>query len=801
MRKQIVIFASLLWVAFPVLAHNESIYFSRAVYYDNDADGFIDSIVLRHNGPITNSDISTLRQNIRLPAWRNFSTNFRLLLPDEATVVLLVEENRDNPVTSVTSDDYIRFIEVILPGGGKVMENGLTPIDSVAPVLQSAQLISYGEIVDSLRVVFSERIRPFNHNRPFLFRSPQGYSYLVYLQSVTLIDSILSGIPNDVSFMNPGDSVWINTDALITDIPGNSQRNPANRRVLLEKLIFNDIISFSAASYFDRNADGFIDSILINTSGPLREANLDAVLSLISLPEYRNFTIVNRFLVENSLILLVNENRDEPNTAVTPADTIKVTQGVIQGRVLVLETSIKVQDRVAPVILWAHLDAHDVGEDSILIRFSEPVTAINHQQPFRFLRPGVDEYEVILRAVFQDNVGRYTAEVISVQLDSIMLGDSVWINTGASVSDLVSNVQRNPFNRRVPLTINLLDFPVMLTQAAYFDLNRDGFIDRIKIRYTGPLHTNDFQIVRELISLPSFRYFSILSISTLDSVILLSVREFSRVPRTSVFPRDKIEVKGGHLPEGGYLLGGTLSVIDSVAPVINSAHLDWYNPGHQMLRVTFSEPVRKIFSNQPFLFQKPDGGQYVVNMYPDNRVSNAIYIGQVQNATHYNGIQPNDSIWIYDDAGVADLKNNIQSAYINRKVLLTVTYHFQLRYMAENNPFIEGKRSIPQTVEEAYAINNVSMPEDGMVIVVEPDRNISHFYPLKGTVSIYDVVQNPVIQKKNMVFHSETNRLYFVWDGRNYNGRKVGTGTYLAVINVSGPDKKYSKRINIGVKR
>lgn len=89
-----------------------------------------------------------------------------------------------------------------------------------------------------------------------------------------------------------------------------------------------------------------------------------------------------------------------------------------------------------------------------------------------------------------------------------------------------------------------------------------------------------------------------------------------------------------------------------------------------------------------------------------------------------------------------------------------------------------------------------------MVIIVEPDRVISHEYPLKGTVSIYDVVQNPVIQKKTMVFHNETNRLYFVWDGRNYNGRKVGTGTYLAVINVTGPDKrKFSSKINIGVKR
>ncbi len=801
MRKQLVVFAILI-IAAVTVAHNESIYFTRAVYYDSDADGFIDSIVLTHSGPIVQRDISTLRQNIRLPAWRNFSPDFQIILPADNTVVLLVNENRDIPVTSVTSDDIIRFLEVVLPGSnGKVMETQLTPIDSVAPVLQSAQLISYGGVVDSLRVILSEKIRPFTHQRPFLFRKPSGVSYLIYLSSVTLTDSIVSGIPNNISYMSEGDSVWINTDALITDNAGNVQQNSLNRRVFLEMLRFDDIITFTGASYYDRNADGFIDSITISTSGSVSESNLSAILSLTSLPDYRNFTIQSQYLEENTIVLIVQENRDEPNTAVTENDRIILTQGVILERVLVLGANILVQDRVAPVILWAHLDAHDVGEDSVLIRFSEPVAPINSEMPFRFLRPGADEYEATLRAVFQDNEGRYTGEVVSVQQDTIMIGDSVWINTAASIGDNLSNIQSNPLNRRVPLTVNLMDFPVVLTQAAYFDMNRDGFIDRIKIRFTGPLHDNDLQRVQELISLPSFRFFSILNISILDSTIFLTVRELSAMPRTSVFPGDRIAVRGGHLPEGGYLIGGTVSVLDSVAPVINSAHLDWYNQDHQMLRITFSEPIKKIYSNQPFLFQKPDAAVYTVNTFPDNRLNDANYIGQIQNVYHQNGIQQNDSIWISDKANITDKVNITQTAYINRKVLITITYHFQIRYLAENNPFTEGRRAIPQPVEEAYALNNVSLPADGMVIIVEPDRAISHSYPLKGTVSIYDVVQNPVIQKKTMVFHSQTNRLYFVWDGRNYNGRKVGTGTYLAVINVSGPDRKFSSKINIGVKR
>lgn len=631
------------------IAHNENIYFSEAVYYDNDADGFIDSIVLTHTGPIIERDITTLRQNIQLPAWRNFSPGFQIALPAENKVVLLVDENRDIPVTSVTSDDNISFREVLLPGGGRIMNGQLTPVDSVAPVLLAAQIIAYGDIIDSLRVVFSEPVRSFSHNRPYNFRKPSGVSYLINISSVTLTDSIMNGVPTtNTSYLSEGDSVWINTVASISDNAGNAQLNTLNRRVFLEMRQFDEIITFSGASYYDRDADGFIDSITISTSGPVREDNLGAIISLTSLPEYRNLTIISQFVQENTIVLIVQENRDEPNTAVTESDQIVLTRGVISGNILVLGDTIPVQDHLAPVIVRAYLDAHDEGEDSVVIRFSEPVGPINNGRPFRFLRPGAGEYEVTLRAVFQDGEGRYTGEVISVQQDSIMIGDSVWINTAASIGDNLSNIQTNPLNRRVPLTINMLDYPVVLTQAAYFDMNRDGFIDRIKIRYTGPLHNNDLQRVQDLISLPSFRSFSVIAISILDSVVYLSVREFSATPRTSVLPGDRISVRSGHLPEGGYLVGGTVTILDSVAPVINSAHLDWYNKKHQMLRVVFSEPVKRIYYNQPFMFQKPDAEFYNVIMFPDNRLSNANYTGQVQSANHSNGIQQNDSIWILE---------------------------------------------------------------------------------------------------------------------------------------------------------
>jgi len=88
------------------------------------------------------------------------------------------------------------------------------------------------------------------------------------------------------------------------------------------------------------------------------------------------------------------------------------------------------------------------------------------------------------------------------------------------------------------------------------------------------------------------------------------------------------------------------------------------------------------------------------------------------------------------------------------------------------------------------------------VIVAEPDRVFRESLDLEGTVSIYDVVHNPVIQKKKMLFDSGKNRLYFVWDGNNYNGRKTGTGTYLAIVKVKDRSgKEITRQLNLGIKR
>ena len=381
-------------------------------------------------------------------------------------------------------------------------------------------------------------------------------------------------------------------------------------------------------------------------------------------------------------------------------------------------------------------------------------------------------------------------------------GDLVWINTGVPLSDMVSNIQSNPANRRVPLTILGLDFPVTFADATYYDDNGDGFIDRVRFNISGPVFDTDLSTLQSLIRFPSVRSFTVNNLAMVDSSVVFYVTEQGRVPRTSILRNDRVVVSTGRLPGGGFILPATLTPLDSVAPVIVTAHLDWYGNSSDTLKVTFSEPVKNIFSPSPFMFKKPGETAYSVQLHNNGVVTGAMYTSRVIEVLHSSGMQAGDSVWINTDASIDDLLKNVQDNIANRRVLLTIESHYNLRVMVENNPFQEGVRPLPLEVREAYARGNLSTPSDGLVIIAEPSRLLRDAVFMRGTVSIYDVVHNPILQGAQMVYDSGKNRLYYIWDGYTNSGRKSGPGTYMAVVKISDQTgKSLTKMVNLGVRR
>ena len=794
-------FLILILIALPRVAGTKSIYLNGAYYYDTDADGFVDSIVITYSGPLRDGDRNVLLQLINLPAWRNFTTH-SLSFVQTGVIALRVTENRQTPVTSIVSSDYITIEERELSDERVIRRNGLRPRDRVAPVLVSARWISYNREIDSLIVTFSEEVNAFTHEQPFFFRVPGGALYRVVLGEGNLEGSTFSAeiFQEQSGEMHAGDSVWINTDADITDLEGNVQKNEMNRRVLLKYDLYQNIIRFNNAFYYDRDADGMVDSIEILMDGVVTESSLADLLSRTTLPAERNFTIERARADTGKLIFLVHEGGPEPRTSVFNFDRIQLRGGVIPGNGYVEAGDIQIQDRVAPVLLRAHLERHETGADTVILTLSETVHRIGSGVPFLFRRPGGNAYEVLLSRVSQHE-SRYVGHVVSVS-ETMVEGDLVWIDTAYRINDMVGNVQNNPENRRVPLTISVLDIPVNITSAAYFDRDADGFIDKIKIRYNGPVIEEDIEGFVSLIRLPTIRSFTIDSIRNIAGVLMIYVQEHGSEPRTSSLPGDRIRVEQGRLTGGGILLAQHLQVLDSMAPVLVSAHLDRYGVGRDSLHLRFSEQITEFSAYQPFLFRKPSGDEYEVLLYTSGNLHGAGYTAGVRFVGNNAGMEANDSVWINVRANINDYLQNTQWNDANRRVLLTIKHHLSFRIVAENNPFLEGKRPLPQVVVDAYRAQGMTPPSDGLVIMVEPDPAFAMVIVLQGEVSIYDVVQNPVIRRKSMVFERERNRLYFVWDGCNWQGRKTGIGTYAAVVRVRDQSGGIvEKRINLGIKR
>jgi hypothetical protein len=121
--------------------------------------------------------------------------------------------------------------------------------------------------------------------------------------------------------------------------------------------------------------------------------------------------------------------------------------------------------------------------------------------------------------------------------------------------------------------------------------------------------------------------------------------------------------------------------------------------------------------------------------------------------------------------------------------------------VAVNNPLsVDSKTPDVIKTEFVKAKLENKIRDNAMILAVIPENNTGSTGNISGTVTIYDVVKNVVVD--NMAMVPVNGRLYFFWDGTNTHGRMVGTGTYMALFSMSGADgKKQVKSLRIGVKR
>lgn len=221
----------------PVVIRENAPQLLSGVYKDTDANGIIDHVELVFTKSILIEDL------ILELSWENGTRKevdheFISFAGDERTEIVVGIEGfltGDRIVTDGKMRAFARF------GGFEDYESVIDVSDKAAPVIISAILSPSGEtenIIDTLIVEFSEPA-VINSKEPFELYSDdlsKNYSFVignfnnVNNKTVKFYVSEFVGI----EFPSNRDSIRINPQAGISDMIGNSQDNPINRRVLMD---------------------------------------------------------------------------------------------------------------------------------------------------------------------------------------------------------------------------------------------------------------------------------------------------------------------------------------------------------------------------------------------------------------------------------------------------------------------------------------------------------------------------------------------------------------------------------------
>ncbi len=438
---------------------------TRGIYFDNDADGEIDSIFVEILGDcnFTDDDVTLIKNSITLPDHREFTTTGAFGL-DNGVGLQVTQKSDIN--TAVTSDDTLVIKEtIVLSDNGTINKGTVSIIDSVAAVIMKAYLVDYldGSGDDILSITFSENIEEPKKEEPFSFYSKKDdkvYSAKLKLKNKNNDKCEFEVISvNGVSFIEQGDSIRINWkfDDNIVDKVDNNQDHPKNIRREIDVKVVTTILR---SVYYDDDADGHVDRMTVTLPEyDYSDEAIEKIVDTISFPDYR-LMILDKYEEKNSVITLTvydTTNKismtDICYTSCNINDTLAIQGEVhLSGSFYLGACSVDIIDSVAPVIMSALLvDSLKPGAlDELTVIFSEAVENITRETPFKLYSiNSKKEYEAKLKKRDQNNVTA-VFEVLSLNegMPRIGIGDSIRIHKDGEVFDTKKNEQDNPNNVR-----------------------------------------------------------------------------------------------------------------------------------------------------------------------------------------------------------------------------------------------------------------------------------------------------------------------------------------------------------------
>ena len=611
-------------------------------------------------------------------------------------------------------------------------------------------------------------------------------------------------------------------------------------------------IVIKSADYHDEKVgDGLIDSIFLTYESDkiLTDDHIKEVIDQLTLPVWRQLSVLSYSFTETTISLTVEQSPSvSAVTHVTDQDTLHVAEKILNAGGMLFAATIPIGDKIPPLLEAAHLVDYwdNTINDLLTVAFSEKIHSVNNSRPFYFksmANNGAVYYADLTLSSSQDSIMVFTVQSITgvqSQIDAMAAGDSVWISTDAeNVTDIVSNIQDHPNNRRCVLTVEREKIPLQLISADYHDEKLgDGLIDSIFITYDCDvvLSDNHVQEIAGQLTLPAWRYLTILSSGLSNNGIALNVGQSSSADVvTYVTSEDTLHITEKVFNFDGVweiqLSGGTVQIGDKIPPLIEAAHLNdnMDDTKDDILTVTFSEKINRVDKSRPFYFKSMKSNEAIY--YTEQNLISSEDTKMVFKVLSINGVQSEilymmegDSIWIStDDDNVIDVKGNLQDHPNNRRRILTVErepFPFTLipkgigpidlsELRNKNGPKIPAEIvSILDEDNKSVVIDNWNTGMLLRVVPKEADKIIPTEFRLEGALTIFDAVSNQIITDRRMGYHAESRSANYVWDCRNSNGRITGSGTYLVVFKVTpklGPEleivsKPRTLQLLIGVK-
>lgn len=558
------------------------------------------------------------------------------------------------------------------------------------------------------------------------------------------------------------------------------------------------------AFYLDKNANGIPDVIRVVEGTDKLSAEEDLLIKpSIRLPEERKTEVKDVIPWADGFDIIIDETGDI-FTGVNESDRLIIDRlTALPGGGEMPYINIGIEDSMAPVIKRAKYlrSVSNKIPDSLGIHFSESVSEITSKEPFNFKNDKGNQYTIQLTWSAQDS-SVVTFGIVKDQITLPVKNDSIWIRTTSNIADTNENKQLNDGNVR-----RLLEYVLVyaINGAAYFDSNRDGLIDKIRIYMDSTPTQEMLDLIYVKLRLPEYRHFTYTReniISTPDGFEIYLTQPADIDPLTECNEQDVVQISEIETGDNRVIRHTSLAVTDSMPPVINNA---LYIPGKEVssgrkdtLIVLFSEKIENPVSNTPFtMYDSYTASEYslTVNFVGEKSTGEKVFI--VQKISNKEFPEPQDSIYINPDAMVTDVygisqdkKNRL--SHLEIKAVLN-DYHI----LIAPNPIDPYKLQIPSDIRNYYGIKE----SDGVVIAVEPVLKVTGSKILKSKISIYDAVGNLLFTSTGKTDESARGVVY-VWNGRNNAGRKAGPGMYLAVVNVVDDMKQnVVRKCKIGIKR